>query len=92
VLRGEGEQAAVVLGREAAGWPSTGGRRKAAGPSLGQKATQAGRPDGPVQGFRAGRGRRVWWAEMGQEAEEAWAGMGISTENSNWAAKANEPN
>jgi hypothetical protein len=29
---------------------------------------------------------------MGQEARVAWAGMGISTENSNWAAKANGPN
>jgi hypothetical protein len=29
---------------------------------------------------------------MGQEAREAWVGMGISTEISNWAAKANEPN
>jgi hypothetical protein len=29
---------------------------------------------------------------MGLEAGEAWAGMRISTENSNWAAKANEPN
>jgi hypothetical protein len=33
----------------------------------------------------------VWWAEMGQEAGEAWAGRGISTKNSNWAAKANGP-
>jgi hypothetical protein len=91
VLRGEGEQAAAVLGREAMGWPSTGGRRKAAGPRLGRKAVQDSRPDGPVRGFRAGRGRRVWWAEMGQEAGEAWAGRGISTKNSNWAAKANGP-
>jgi hypothetical protein len=59
---------------------------------LGRKAAQAGRPAGPVQGFWAGRGRREWWAEMGQEAGEAWAGMGISMENSNWAAKANGPN
>jgi hypothetical protein len=29
---------------------------------------------------------------MGEEAGEAWAGMGISMENSNWAAKANKPN
>jgi hypothetical protein len=29
---------------------------------------------------------------MGHEAEEAWAGMGIATENSNWSAMANEPN
>jgi hypothetical protein len=48
VLRGEGEQVAAVLGREAAGWPSARGRRKAARPRLGRKATQAGRPDGPV--------------------------------------------
>jgi hypothetical protein len=34
----------------------------------------------------------VWWVEMGQEVGEAWADMGISTENSNWAAKANGPN
>jgi hypothetical protein len=30
--------------------------------------------------------------QMGQEVGEAWANMGISTENSNWAAKANGPN
>jgi hypothetical protein len=29
---------------------------------------------------------------MGQEVGEAWAGMGISAENSNWVAKANGPN
>jgi hypothetical protein len=29
---------------------------------------------------------------MGQEAKEAWAGMGISMENSNCAAKANGVN
>jgi hypothetical protein len=79
-LHGEGEQAAAVLGREVAGWPSAGGRRKASGPRLGRKARQAGRPDGPVRGFRAEGGRRVWWAEMGQEAREAWTGMGISME------------
>jgi hypothetical protein len=84
VLRGEGEQAA--------GWPSAGGRRKAAEPRLGRKAAHAGRPDVPVHWFRARRGRRVWWAEMGQGAGEAWAGMGISMKNSNWAAKANKPN
>jgi hypothetical protein len=83
VLHGEGEQATEVLSREAAGWPSVRGRRKAAGHRLVRKATQAGKPDGSVRGFRAGRGRRVWWAEMGQEAGEAWADMGISTENSN---------
>jgi hypothetical protein len=38
VLRGEGEQATAVLDREAAGWPSAGGRRKAAGPQLGRMA------------------------------------------------------
>jgi hypothetical protein len=48
VLCGEGEQAVVVLGREAAGWPSAGRRKKAAGPRLGQKAAQACRLDGPV--------------------------------------------
>jgi hypothetical protein len=48
VLHGEGEQAAMVLGWEAVGWPSAVGRRERAGPRLGQKATQAGRPDGPV--------------------------------------------
>jgi hypothetical protein len=37
-----------VLGREAEGWPSVGGRRKAAVPRLGRKAAQAGRLDGPV--------------------------------------------
>jgi hypothetical protein len=30
-------------------------------------ATQANRPAGSVQGFRAGRGRRVQWAELGQK-------------------------
>jgi hypothetical protein len=92
VLCEEGEQAAVVLDREEVGWPSAGGRRKAAWPRLGQTATQTSRLDGPVRGFQAGRGRRVWWTEMGQEARVAWAGMGISTENSNWVAKANGPN
>jgi hypothetical protein len=48
VLHGEGEQATVVLDEEAAGWLSTGGRRKAAGPRLCRKAAQAGRPDGQV--------------------------------------------
>jgi hypothetical protein len=89
VLHGEGEQVEVVLGREAAGWPSAGGRRKVVAPRLGQKAAHAGRLDGSVRGFQARRGRRVLWAEMGQEAREAWAGMGISTENSNSATKAN---
>jgi hypothetical protein len=92
VLHEEGEQVATVLGREAVGWPSSGGRKKATGPRLGQKAAHASRPDGPVRGFQAGRGRRVWWVEMGQEAREAWADIVISTENSNWAAKANGPN
>jgi hypothetical protein len=39
---------------------------------LGRKAVQAGRPAGPVQGFWVGRGRRQWWAEMGQKAR--WTG------------------
>jgi hypothetical protein len=60
VLRREGEQAAAVLGREAESWPSAWGRRKAARPRLGRKATQVGRPDAPVREFQAERGRRVW--------------------------------
>jgi hypothetical protein len=89
---GEGERATAVLGQEAVGWPSAGGRRKAAEPRLGRKAAHAGRPDEPVHWFWAGKGRRVWCAEMGQGAGEVWAGMGISMKNSNWAAKANGPN
>jgi hypothetical protein len=81
-----------VLDQEVAVWPSTGGRRKTAGPRVCRKAAQVGRPDGQVQGFQARRERRVWWAKMGQEPRDAWASMGISIENSNWAAKANGPN
>jgi hypothetical protein len=69
----------------AAVWPEEGD--DPGGPVLDQKGTPAGRPTGPVRGFQAGRGRRVRWAEMGQEARRTGRADGLTMrnqKNKNW--------
>jgi hypothetical protein len=68
-----------------AAWPEEGD--DSGGLVLGRKAAHTGRPARLVRGFRARRGRRVRWAEMGQEV--GWTGHadGLTMKNQknkNW--------
>jgi hypothetical protein len=64
VLCREGEQVAAMLGREAAGWPSVGGRRKAAGPRLGRYGGFGPGEEGGCGGPR--------WAKRPERLGPAW--------------------
>jgi hypothetical protein len=66
-------------------WPEEGDNL--GGPVLGRKAAHAGRAAGPVWGFWAGWGRRVRWAEKGQNAGRTGHADGLTMKNQknkNW--------